>query len=526
MGPAEICDTFLVFFAAGLVATAGGSFTLLAVLLDLGLGDVLGDATYVSPASFLVHPSIHRKYFAFLRSCFGLDGELVARIERRRLTIWLCAQSTVWLGDPCLSARVGDWLMTAVEFARNLLVPACGLGLRQVLGCIGLAILAACSSPLRGRTQGTGGTTGSGGTTGIGGTTDSGGATGTVGTTGACLTSDAGGGQGTPVTVEVTCTDGTVHTLTEYPLPTTSCGPYCICAPQGITAGPDGNLWFTEQEGNNIGRITVGGIITEFAIPTANVVPDAITAGPDGNLWFTETAEQVPNSIGRITPGGKITEFPLPKAYTLPQGITTGADGNLWFTEEALDSIGRITPDGAISEFLLPNLLDSGHPSDTFLQGITAGPDGNIWFAEWYVYTIGQITPSGTITSFQLPPEPSGPSGITAGPDGNIWFIRDAGGTSVQVQIGRIALSGEAYAEFKVPAESWPETIVAGPDGNLWFGDCRSYGNNLRRISPDGKIVSCPLPTPDRRPCGITHGPDGNLWFIATGTRSIGRLVL
>src|ERR1017187_7118763 len=59
-------------------------------------------------ASFLVHPSIHRKYFAFLRSCFGLDGELVARIERRRLTIWLCAQSTVWLGDPCLSARVGD----------------------------------------------------------------------------------------------------------------------------------------------------------------------------------------------------------------------------------------------------------------------------------------------------------------------------------------------------------------------------------------------------------------------------------
>ena len=53
-------------------------------------------------------------------------------------------------GGPCLSARVGDWLMTAVELARNLPVPACGLGLRQVLGYIGLAALAACSSPLRG----------------------------------------------------------------------------------------------------------------------------------------------------------------------------------------------------------------------------------------------------------------------------------------------------------------------------------------------------------------------------------------
>ena len=28
--------------------------------------------------------------------------------------------------------------------------------------------------------------------------------------------------------------------------------------------------------------------ITEFAIPTANASPRGITAGPDGNLWFTE----------------------------------------------------------------------------------------------------------------------------------------------------------------------------------------------------------------------------------------------
>jgi streptogramin lyase len=29
-----------------------------------------------------------------------------------------------------------------------------------------------------------------------------------------------------------------------------------------ITAGPDGNLWFTEQNGNRIGRITTGRITT------------------------------------------------------------------------------------------------------------------------------------------------------------------------------------------------------------------------------------------------------------------------
>ena len=36
-----------------------------------------------------------------------------------------------------------------------------------------------------------------------------------------------------------------------------------------------------------IGRITTAGVITEFAIPTANGEPLGIAAGPDGALWFT-----------------------------------------------------------------------------------------------------------------------------------------------------------------------------------------------------------------------------------------------
>ena len=82
-----------------------------------------------------------------------------------------------------------------------------------------------------------------------------------------------------------------------------------------ITAGPDGNLWFTEEGANKIGRITPSGRITEFPIPTASSGPDGITAGPDGNLWFTEGAA---NKIGRITPTGAITEFPIPTAESAP----------------------------------------------------------------------------------------------------------------------------------------------------------------------------------------------------------------
>src|SRR5690348_13489554 len=57
----------------------------------------------------------------------------------------------------------------------------------------------------------------------------------------------------------------------------------------GITVGPDGALWFTETAGNNIGRITTSGAITEYPAPTTpfNYSPGYIVTGPDGELWFT-----------------------------------------------------------------------------------------------------------------------------------------------------------------------------------------------------------------------------------------------
>ena len=75
-----------------------------------------------------------------------------------------------------------------------------------------------------------------------------------------------------------------------------------------MAIGPDGNIWFTENLGNRIGRISPdGATITEFAIPTDDSQPRGIKAGPDGNLWF---AELNANQIGRITPSGQITIIP------------------------------------------------------------------------------------------------------------------------------------------------------------------------------------------------------------------------
>ncbi len=162
-------------------------------------------------------------------------------------------------------------------------------------------------------------------------------------------------------------------------------------APYGIAQGPDGNLWFTEQVGNRLGRITPQGQVTEFATGiTAVSFPTGIAQGPDGNLWFTERGG---DRIGRITPQGQVTEFATGiSAGSLPTGIAQGPDGNLWFTELGGDRIGRITPQGQVTEFAAGIRAGSGP------TGIAQGPDGNMWFTEKDGDRIGRITTGATRT--------------------------------------------------------------------------------------------------------------------------------
>jgi virginiamycin B lyase len=57
--------------------------------------------------------------------------------------------------------------------------------------------------------------------------------------------------------------------------------------PLGITSGPDGNLWFTENGTGKVAAITTSGSITEYTL-TAGRRPFAITSGPQSALWFAE----------------------------------------------------------------------------------------------------------------------------------------------------------------------------------------------------------------------------------------------
>jgi streptogramin lyase len=298
--------------------------------------------------------------------------------------------------------------------------------------------------------------------------------------------------------------------VTEFTLPPGS-------DPAHLTAGPDGNVWFTEFAPGNVARMLVSSpnTLTEFNVSPADIRPDGIAAGPDGNLWFVEV---LGNNVGRIQPlaPNTITRFPIPTASSKPQDIVSGPDGNLWFTQGD-GQVGRILAAGpnTITEFTVPSGLGA--------SGITVGPDSNLWFAETFVAgneggdKIGRITPAApnTVTEFTIPTAGGSPDDIATGPDGNLWFTEITGG-----KIGRIMPGApNTITEFPIPTpNSRPSGIVAAPDGNIWFGE--SGGRKIGRIAPTPPNTM----TEFRVPAGdITTGPDGQLWYTDI-SQVIGRL--
>jgi streptogramin lyase len=111
----------------------------------------------------------------------------------------------------------------------------------------------------------------------------------------------------------------TTHAISQFFLPTPN------SFPASITTGPDGNLWFTESangalppgaqnEGIPIGASAIASInptthaIATYPTPSINTAPQGITTGPDGNLWFTEAnADQIGEGIIHPSDGPQIT---------------------------------------------------------------------------------------------------------------------------------------------------------------------------------------------------------------------------
>jgi streptogramin lyase len=270
---------------------------------------------------------------------------------------------------------------------------------------------------------------------------------------------------------------------------------------RGITAGPDGNMWFTEAGTSKIGRITATGQVDEFALAPGRA-PEGITTGPDGNLWFTEAS----GAIGTMSVAGALLHE-YPTAGTGAERITTGPDGNLWFTLlGATSAVGKVTTAGVMTTYTI-GLTPGAAP-----WGVATGPDGNLWFAEYGRGAVGRSTPSGAIAEFTTGiTEGAGGQGIVSGPGGRLWFAESSLG-----RIGRITTGGSADEIDLHPAGfAEPTGLVAHSDGSVYFADFDVPA--VGRVAADGAVTTVAALGAGAASTDIAEGPDHSLW-VAEGT--------
>ena len=200
--------------------------------------------------------------------------------------------------------------------------------------------------------------------------------------------------------------------IREFPIPTANGAPFWITAGPGV-----GPLISPPAAPTRSGRTTRPRTASPpFSIPTASVGSSSyITAGTDGNLYFTDSKD---NAIEQLNPGTHvITSFPIPTASLGPQFITTGPDGNLYFTASSANVIEQLDPTTRVFKTFFIPTANSG------ATGITSGPDNSLWFIESARTRSGNsIRPPVSSRNLPIPTTVGGSSTITTGADGDLYF--------------------------------------------------------------------------------------------------------
>jgi streptogramin lyase len=330
----------------------------------------------------------------------------------------------------------------------------------------------------------------------------------------------------------------------------------------GITAAPDGKVWFGDAQNDSVGAVTLSsGAVNEINV--GRDTPVGVTAGPDGRLYYGIAGFPgiALSFVGLMNPanGNHSETWYGGGNNSMPRYPAVGPDGNVWITEPRdpnvttgddkiglLDTSGNpdaTTPTGPSIRNEIPlSAGDNQEPeSITAGPGVSAGtPVPMLWATEFNAGRIARIQPisvggggpNGTdgalIDEYILPTGASGPEGITPGPDGNIWFTEFNAS-----QVGRLvpptsSAQGSAPVdidEFPLPAGSNPVGIAAGPDGNLWVAlSGPGASGSVVRMDTSGQITGTFATPSFQSPYMITPAADGNLWFTTFGGSAVGKI--
>ena len=280
-------------------------------------------------------------------------------------------------------------------------------------------------------------------------------------------------------------------------------------APNDITKGPDGTIYFSDAGNNRIRKITPSGIIQTVAGngdssytgdggPAVNATFSnirAITFGTDHSIYITDGTNNV---IRRISPDGIIRTFagnglfgfsgdggPATKAsFASPESIAFDNNGAMYVADAGNRRVRKILPDGTIQT--VAGNGGAGYSGDgaaainasfSFVSRVFALDSGEFFIADTENNRIRYVDTKGNIqTIVGTGRYHSGPDGQTAlltdikmprslavKPDGTILFVEDE---AFRIrEYSNIYIAQDSDGNFMIPSRDAQDIYIFSPFG-------------------------------------------------------------
>ena len=316
--------------------------------------------------------------------------------------------------------------------------------------------------------------------------------------------------------------------------------------PAGLAFDASGDLWVTNGSANTVVEYAHGQLATGSTAPRATLLPHPTTLGSpsslslprdlvfthSGDLWVTNEAG---NDLVEYGPSQLVNGSPAPLAtvysgssgdLSVPLGLGFNSAGDLWVANEQSNDLVEYTPAQLVGGSPTPNASISSPSSLDWPYGVTFDRAGDLWVANYTGDSVVEYAASQLATRSPIPIVTIGPdaAGSINGPDalafdrsGDLWVANYDANTDVSSLVeytpSQLATGSAAPIVTISPGPSGsldePDGLAFDSAGDLWVVNYSA--NTLVEYAPSQLATGAPTPivTISSGPSASLNEPDG-----------------